>query len=174
MLIFVNVQIDYSELDVKASRIIGYLSASMDDFNELSEAFIVFVLWLGRVQIENHEVLAKHLAENIGHVVRVLHVIGNKPFLERVPLLSAILNLFKLVLKGVRVLLELLLNFFWLRKVDLSEPFVRILKQSWLALLLQITKALVDSLIVEALDLLDVLEYVLNLFFLFDVSHSVQ
>ena len=51
---------------------------------------------------------------------------------------------------------------------------MRILKQSWLALLLQITKALVDSLIVEALDLLDVLEYILNLFFLFDVSHSVQ
>ena len=115
MLIFVNVQIDYSELDVKASRIIGYLSASLDDFNELSEAFIVFVLWLGRVQIENHEVLAKHLAENIGHVVRVLHVIGNKPFLERVPLLSAILNLLKLMLKSMRVLLELLLNFFWLR-----------------------------------------------------------
>ena len=146
----------------------------MDEFNELSEAFIVFVLWLGRVQIENHEVLAEHVAENIGHVVRVLHVIGHKPFLERVPLLSAILNLFKLVLKGMRVLLELLLDFSWHRFVNLSEPDVRILKLSRLALLLQITKDFVDSLIVEALDLPGALEYVLNLFFLFDVSHSVQ
>ena len=146
----------------------------MDEFNELSEALIVLVLWLGRVQIENHEVLAEHIAENIGHVVRVLHVIGNKPFLERVPLLSAFLNLFKLVLKGMRVLLEFLLDFSWHRLVNLSEPDVRILKLSWLALLLQITKAFVDSLIVVALDLLSVLENILNLFFLLDVSHSVQ
>ena len=74
----------------------------------------------------------------------------------------------------MRVLLELLFDFSWHRLVNLSEPDVRILKLSWLAILLQITKAFVDSLIVEALDLLSVLEYILNLFFLFDVSHSVQ